>query len=153
MTEQICEKLHFNGQVFDMCCEPLEEYLKIKGIEIVITGSITSCLWRGYIGTWSIQDEKLYLLELNEFNSKEVDITPNLKTKDCPIFCSWFSGELMYREGECLNSFHGGFGGEYEYETYLKFKQGILESSHTIKNVKDEVTRKISETDFDDLPF
>lgn len=66
MTAQIGEKLYYDGIKYSMAAEPLDQYLENNKIEQEKYSRCSAC-WRGYLGTWKIQDDKLYLIELEEF--------------------------------------------------------------------------------------
>lgn len=61
MTAQIREKLIYNGEEYYMATEPLQPYLEEK--KIVFDYLSTAC-WRGYVGEWVVEDNKLYLINL-----------------------------------------------------------------------------------------
>ncbi|WP_051215946.1 hypothetical protein [Ferrimonas futtsuensis] len=54
---------------------------------------LSSCCWREYLGTWSIDDGRLYLKE----------IRGKYRLTDGPLFAQWFSGELTLPQGELLD--------------------------------------------------
>lgn len=61
MTAQCRERLIYNGEEYYLATEPLASYL-IK-YDIRFIAPHTAC-WRGYIGSWLIEDNKLYLVDL-----------------------------------------------------------------------------------------
>jgi len=63
MTAQIGEKLKFEGRELSMCSEPLGDYFVFSGIDPELEFTCTA-LWRGYVGTWEIRDDRLYLIGL-----------------------------------------------------------------------------------------
>ena len=56
MTAQIREKLRYNGKIYHLAAEPLHPYLIEHKIKFV--SSSTAC-WRGYVGSWLIEDNHL----------------------------------------------------------------------------------------------
>ena len=62
MTAQVPETLIYKNKVLAMTCTPLDEYLKNKNISLdKYNKSWDSALWRGYIGTWEIENNQLFL--------------------------------------------------------------------------------------------
>ncbi|WP_166507301.1 hypothetical protein [Frigidibacter mobilis] len=60
MTAQFPEKIIYQGEELAMCTEPLEDYFSKGGIRPCFRRSSTA-LWRRYIGSWEIVDDRLYL--------------------------------------------------------------------------------------------
>ena len=109
MTAQAREKLMYNGQEYHLATEPLRPYLEKNKIEFEAPS--TAC-WRGYYGSWSIEDDKLYLTELtayakiesNErriFNGVEVGLEYLFPNQN-KVLAEWFSGELDFWSGQLL---------------------------------------------------
>ena len=84
MTAQIREKLKYNGKIYHLAAEPLYPYLVEHKIKFV--SSSTAC-WRGYVGSWLIEDDHLYLVDLKAYipqRESPVEIklkNENFKTK------------------------------------------------------------------------
>lgn len=133
MTAQCSEKLIFKGRTVEMTCEPLKEYLAEKSINFPL---INTACWRGYIGSWEIKDNKLYLISLDDFSDEGISLHHIFSDyTEAPYHFKQFSGEITFVEGENLEYIHGGFGGVYEYETHLSFKDGCLISGYKTKYV------------------
>ena len=64
MTAQISEKLLFEGERHAMCTNPLGDYCALGG-ELPNFESNCTALWRGYVGTWEVINERLYLIDLS----------------------------------------------------------------------------------------
>lgn len=64
MTAQISERLIYEGQQLSMCTNPLSLYFAMGGDGPKFEYNCTA-LWRGYVGTWEIVDDRLYLIELH----------------------------------------------------------------------------------------
>jgi hypothetical protein len=63
MTAQIGETLHYRGESLTMATEPLESYFAMGGAHPGFAANSTA-LHRGYVGSWEITRERLYLVEL-----------------------------------------------------------------------------------------
>lgn len=141
MTAQAREKLIYNGQEYHLATEPLRPYLEKNKIEFEAPS--TAC-WRGYYGSWSIEDDKLYLTELtayakietNErrfFNGVEVGLEYLFPNQD-KVFAEWFSGELRIPYGEMIRYVHMGYESIYEKELFIKIESGNVVGSSEIDN-------------------
>ena len=64
MTAQIAERLHYQGEDVAMCTNPLSDYFAMGGTNPRFESNCTA-LWRGYVGSWEIVDDRLYLVELS----------------------------------------------------------------------------------------
>lgn len=93
MTLQIKEKLTYNGRVYGMFDEPLRPYLYEHPIEHLgrIHSVCTAC-WRGYIGHWAIEDDKLYLVRLDSIDREP--LLDKLFPGQEKVFAEWFSGTI-----------------------------------------------------------
>jgi len=63
MTAQEREMLYYNGKTYWLATEPLKQLFDLMGDDrpVLVSGS-TSC-WRGYVGTWEIENDKLFLID------------------------------------------------------------------------------------------
>lgn len=73
MTAQRREHLVYNNKEYYLTTEPLHLYLKDNNISFKCC--TTNC-WRGYVGYWSIEKNKLYLTDLKAYieNFQEVGL-------------------------------------------------------------------------------
>ena len=96
MTVQIAEKLIYNGQKYDLHTEPLKSYLykhPIERLNRTQTIFSTNC-WRGYVGHWAIEDNKLYLVELHSFEIPHRNALDDIFPGQQKVFAEWFSGTI-----------------------------------------------------------
>jgi hypothetical protein len=63
MTAQFSERLIFEGQQVALLSNPLNDYFALGGRNPGFESTSTA-LWRGYVGTWEILNDRLYLVEL-----------------------------------------------------------------------------------------
>ena len=135
MTLQIREKLTYNGEVYEMFDEPLRSYLykyDIERLNRTQTIFSTNC-WRGYVGYWAIEDDKLYLVELDCLELPRRNALDALFPGQQKVFAEWFSGSIS----TTLN----------EKYMYLEFK---IEKGKLIEVVQKENKYKYI-SDFDQL--
>ena len=122
MTLQIKEKLTYNEQKYKLHTEPLKPYLDEHPIERLGRTHIkrTDC-WRGYVGHWAIEDDKLYLVELDSFEIPHRNALDDLFPDQEKVFAEWFSGTI-----------HTTLDDMY---MYLEFK---IEKGHLVKVLEKE---------------
>ena len=135
MTIQAGDIISYNGEKTTIATEPLKSYLETRsdvGFIFKSTGLV-----RGYIGTWEIKNNQLYLISLLGFvdNNKKVDLSylfPN-KTE---VFADWFSGDIRIPEGELLKKINLGYASVFEKDRILSFKEGIIIGETVKDNTK-----------------
>ena len=150
MTAQAGEKIYYKGEWHSMATEPLRFYLDNLEKKPILRAPSTG-LWRGYVGSWEVKDDKLYLVSLvcfgENFEKKNMEYLFQ-DTKE--VFASWFSGKIRIPTGLLLKYVHGGYESVYERDIFLEFKDGCYLSSETIENPLPED----DEFDLsDELPF
>ena len=127
MTAQFSEVLFYKGQRVAMCSCPLNAFLRLSGFSKYFRRNC-SALWRGYVGTWEIVNDRLYLIEVKgEF----VDGSPcNLEAifPGYPdrVFAHWYSGTLRIPQGKLLKNVHMRFGSVYESDLHIEIQKGIV---------------------------
>jgi hypothetical protein len=103
-TEQTLDKLIYKTDTIGISTFPLntliETYPLIKKKLFHYSDTIcesTDC-WRGYIGTWKIENDSLFLIKLTNgcenhiFNLNKV--FSKRKTQNKRIFANWYTGEI-----------------------------------------------------------
>ena len=135
MTIQAGDILSYNGEKTTIATEPLKSYLETRS-DVGFIFKSTS-LVRGYIGTWEIKNNQLYLISLLGFvdNNKKVDLSYLFPNK-MEVFASWYSGDIRIPEGELLKKINLGYASIFEKDRILSFKEGILISETLKDNTK-----------------
>ena len=140
MTAQATEILLFEGEELSLCNEPLEYFLDNQQPPVKFMSPHTA-LWRGYIGTWSIEGERLYLKSIkatiiDEVSGgfQEVGLDAVFSGFPDGVFAHWFSGELRCARGALLKYVHGGFGSVYERDLFFKVKKGVVIDRREVVN-------------------
>ncbi len=127
MTAQMGERLIYQGREVSMCTEPLNDYFALGGERPDFSAPHTA-LWRGYIGTWEILDDRLYLIELAGQLENGAEATLATLFSDYPqrVFAHWYSGTLRVPEGKVIEYVHAGYGSNYERDRFIKIEKGIV---------------------------
>jgi hypothetical protein len=138
MTAQAAEALIYKGEKLSLCTNPLGAYL--EGVSSPIKFCATStALWRGYIGTWTIEGGRLYLAKLRGYIDKdgavdEVGLSYLFPDYPDGVFAHWYSGELRCPMGELLNYVHGGYGSTYEQDLFIEIEKGVVVNERLVGN-------------------
>ena len=157
MTVQASEILYFNGIRMDMCDAPLEDYFRISGGRPKFEYNCTA-LARGYIGTWEILDDRLYMIKFavggvgEEFRGIEVatffehdespvrfDMKSIFPCYPDRVFADWYSGTLRVEQGElikstCMNTY-------YEQYLLINVDSGVVTGTEVLKTDVEEVLK------------
>ena len=127
MTTQVKERIIIDAERYPLInCLSLPEDESI--IQIKRKGFIekSSNCWRGYVGTWEIKDDKLYLID---FSSGMYDVLVNL-----PILAEWITGIGMVATGDKIQGSSWDIT-RYESEMHLTFENGLVVKTQNITNV------------------
>ena len=127
MTAQIGEKLCYEGHEVSMCSEPLGAYFELSGINPEFDFSCTA-LWRGYVGTWEIRDDRFYLIGLSGTLKDGTEATVATFFPDFPerVLAHWYSGQLRIPKGKMLEYVHMGYGSTYEEDLFITIEKGVV---------------------------
>lgn len=131
MTAQVREKLIYGGKLLSMCSCPLYVFFKLSNFSKKIRSPHTA-LWRGYVGTWEIVDNRLYLIELcGDFvDGSQVSLEAIFPGYPDRVFAHWYSGVLRIPQGDLLKYVHMGFGSIYESDLFLNINKGYVVDVH-----------------------
>lgn len=127
MTAQISEKLIFEGKRVALLSNPLDDYFSLGGRNPGFQSGSTA-LWRGYVGTWEILKDRLYLIDLHGLLESGDDATmesvfPGFSER---VFAHWFSGNLRIPQGKQIKYVHMGYGSTYERDVLLTIQNGVV---------------------------
>ncbi len=78
-----------------MCTNPLSDYFAMGGANPGFESNCTA-LWRGYVGSWEIVDERLYLIGISGTLEGGVEASMTTMFPDFPdrVFAHWYSGTI-----------------------------------------------------------
>ena len=134
MTAQISEELFLEGETHQMFTTPLDEYCALGWALPKFAPSPTTSLGRGYVGTWEVIDDRLYLIAINGKLKTGQAASLEAVFPGCGerIFSHWYSGTIRVPQGKILEYVHAGFCSTYERDLLLEFEKGVLKT-RTIK--------------------
>ena len=124
-TSQVPEVLVYGGTTNDLYTTPLESLFPAGSPKVFIERPSSTACWRGYVGTWKIENDELYLVALREGHPRTGAIpldkvNPQWKS---PVKATWFSGILRIGRGKVLMG-GMGFSEKREIDIFLEIKEG-----------------------------
>lgn len=137
-TIQIPDKVIHKGKEYILHTNPLEEFFRIHPEKKPDFEFTSTALWRGYVATFEIIDDKLFIKDIeventkpdftgNEWKSVLKDIFPDSDK----IEADWFSGLLVLPYGKINNNIY------MDYSDYL-----VIEIENGKLNKEKKFTRK-----------
>jgi hypothetical protein len=135
MTAQEPDVLKYEGKTVEIFSTPLEQCFSKQNPRPQFQMTKTSN-WRGYVATWEITNQKLYLINLDGTikgggHADMQMVFPNAIDK---VFAEWFSSDIRIPDGEKLKYVHMGFESVYERDIILSFKKGALVKKKVVDN-------------------
>jgi hypothetical protein len=151
-TSQAPDVLIYDNKIYDLFANPLESFYTKRNnrppfrIRPDVMGSSSN--WRGYVATWEIKDEVLYLRAIDAWicDSDEY-VTDKCKKADLreifgesclkgKVRATRFSGHLRIPDGKLLHYVHMGYGSVYEREIILAVESGKVIGKTAVDNTK-----------------
>ncbi len=140
-TTQYPDFLIYQGDTLSIYANPMEAYFEKKGtrtIGDIEMNGVRTALWRGYIATWKLENDSLFLVKMQtDYCSdcpNEINISKEFGTKR--VFANWVSSELINPYGERLKYIYQSYESLYEYEKGFVFKSGKLTRINNYDNSK-----------------
>ena len=143
MTDQILESIIIDGKKYPFDGQPFDPYLEVR--DDIIFHSLQTSLYRGYVGTWEIYRDHLYLIEIsgdmitNENDGhrlmkpyKDSSNVEYLFSKRSPIMAGWFTGRLRIDLGYEHKNFDTGYCSKLEKERTIEIAHGVVVESHEV---------------------
>ena len=135
MTAQIAEKLLYQGEQVAMCTNPLSDYFAMGGFNPRFE-SMSTALWRGYVGGWEIVEDRLYLVSLDGTLEDGTDATLETVFPGFPdrVFAHWYSGTVRIPQGKQLEYVHMGYASKFEQDLFLEIERGVVVATRVRQN-------------------
>ena len=137
MTAQVGEILLIDGEQHEMFNEPLRFWFALSGVPSPFLGNSSAC-WRGYVGTWEIAGDRLYLVRLegNLLDDESVSIETIFPGWPNRVFAHWYTGTLTVPLGDMLHYEHIGYGRLHEETLFIDIERGVVTGLRQVKNSK-----------------
>jgi hypothetical protein len=137
MTAQIRELLYYKGEKYYLSTEPLQPLLDIIAEDKPTSKVVSTDCWTGYLGTWEIVEDKLYLIGLKGYpdGNDQFNMDFLFPNKD-KVHAEWFTGEIKIPQGKMLHYEHMGYMSIFEKDIFIKIEKGIMVSTREVDNSK-----------------
>ena len=138
-TRQVRDTLIMGNVKYAINTAPLGQldslhYFSLKeqvGFDLVFSWN-----FRGYVATWRVNGNKLYLETLKTGSDKADfrDVLKDFKDSRGNVFASWFSGTVICGTGSLLCASGNGWDDLNETEVELIIKSGVVTASRKYRN-------------------
>ena len=143
-TAQYPDKIIYKGKEYSLHSNPMEKYFA-QYPDKRPEGGMSTALWRGYVATFEIKDNQLYLKDIEVMNGstkndkgyyetiwKSVlnEVFPNQEL----VKIDWMTGLLVLPYGKMVNYVHMGYGSTYANYILLEIDKGELKTEKQFKN-------------------
>lgn len=135
-TAQAPDKIKYNDKDYSLFSNPLETYFKKYPDLRPKGGWRSTALWRGYIASFEISSNILYLrdIEINvrdtaskeRHGTKWISVLNDVFPDQKDIVVDWLTGLIVLPYGELLEYVHMGYASTYEHYLLLEIDKGIL---------------------------
>lgn len=139
MTAQAPESIEIDGGSHALCSEPLSMYNALGGGLPEFEGLWSTAIRRGYLGTWEIKGDRLYLIAIKALRKSgrfetadEIlsggyadlgELFPGYPNR---VFAHWYSGTLRIPQGKEIEYVHAGFASEFERDLLIQVERGVV---------------------------
>ncbi|WP_346861199.1 hypothetical protein [uncultured Draconibacterium sp.] len=129
MTIQINDRIYLDGKLYELLSTPLKAFFESHPEIQEFSGTASNCE-RGYVASWRLRNNVLYLTGFQPFESTVyVDRTQVLS--GTRMLADWYTGMLRIPVGPVVHRFSDGHA-LHEKEMHLYIENGILQN-HEVK--------------------
>ena len=138
-TAQSPDRIIYNGNEYALHSNPLESFFEKNPDKRPKGGIMSTALWRGYIATFEIRDNQLFLKDIkimvadttkneNNRNYTWKSVIDEVFPNQNEVKIDWLTGILVIPQGKIVNYVHMGYASTYEKYILLEFDKGDLKS-------------------------
>ncbi len=167
-TAQLPDFIVYNGDTLSLHSNPLALYPKENWITpknlFNSDGCFFTACWRGYVATWGVEKNKLYLKSVRnpcyptqlagvqvsykntdseKIGSEYADLKQLFpkQLKNGKVFADWVNDEMYVPFGSMLDYVHMGYESIYEFEYKFTIKNGKVEQVEKLDNRKSKFVK------------
>jgi hypothetical protein len=146
-TAQFPDKIFYKGVEYSLDSNPMEDFFKKNPDKKPRRGIISTALWRGYIATFEIVDNQLFLRDISieveiqgskEFDTKWESVMNEIFPGEKNVKVEWFTGLLVLPYGKMINYVHMGYASTFENYILLEISDGYLKKEKQYKHTEYE---------------
>ena len=148
-TGQQADKLFWKGKEYDLYSNPLEAFYpdETKRPHFMVGPMrIVTSNWRGYVASWTIENNALYLTGIESWfctgstkkSCRKVTLNHifGKRVKQGRVLADWFSWDLRVPDGKELQYVHMGYGSIYERDFIFEVAAGRVTKQTVIDNTQ-----------------
>ncbi len=134
-TAQAGDVLILGGKKYGIYTNPLAPWVQANPGRIPKSNVVSSGLWRGYIATFEIGDNHLYLTDIkilkddmkahDDMRSVMNEVFPGQKQ----VLADWFTGNIIIPNGKQVQYVHMGYASIYEKYIVLRVESGMVKQN------------------------
>lgn len=154
-TAQVPDLLIVDGKEFALNTNPLESQLEQKQWKPPEEAMVSTANWRGYVATWEVKEDKLFLKEVTILVSdpksdekyRRKAITSDLYPGVPEVHAAWYTGALVVPDGKIIEYVHMGYGSSFDHYQIFRVRAGqvIERLSMTATQFGDYKEKKFAE--------
>lgn len=149
MTDQVTEILIVQGEELWMCTDVLEAYFVSAETKSPFKWQSTDCR-RGYIGTWTIENDRLYLISMEgrTAHGTPLNLAHLFPGNRDRAFAHWYSGEIRCPAGKLLEARIVGWPWPnfYERDRFFTIREGVVTDKRIVTNDLPKSSEDVPET-------
>lgn len=147
MTAQIPDRIYCDdpcpwgkpaGDAEPLCSNPLQGWLAHHPVDFGPGGS--TALWRGYIATWRIRSQRLWLENVSgkKLASMFGDDPERVVEPDGLVLADWTTLEMRVPVGRQTQYVHMGYASQYEHDRLIQVQDGRIVLYELVDTQKDK---------------
>lgn len=156
MTIQITDNIILDDQTKSLFSEPLRGCPQCANVKLA---RMSTAVWRRYIATWKITEQKLFLINIDAKleTGERVSVNTLFSDPSGEVLADWFTGVLTVPQGRLLKQGIVGYDNIHEETLLIKICKGEVIAIEKQKNeveaptITVEVSR-LTEPDYLEIP-
>ena len=136
-TAQQGDVLVLNGKRYFIETNPLQPFLKQNPDKLPKSDVVSTSLWRGYVATWEVADERLFLTDVgiedavtkpgeSGFSTELRSVMSALFPGEKRVQADWFTGHIIVPDGKLVKYVHMGYASTFESYIILRVERGVV---------------------------
>jgi len=134
-TAQSSDIIIYKGKEYSLYSNPMEIYFEKYPNKRPKPKIISSALWRGYVATFEIKDNQLFLknIEIEKLFGGWKCVRKKVFPRKKSVKVDWLTGTLVIPYGEMVGYVHMGYASTYERYILLEIDKGDLKSEKQLE--------------------
>jgi hypothetical protein len=150
-TGQAPDKILIGGKTYPLISPPVIAVLRDHPERMPKAQVVSSGLWRGYIATWAIRDNRLFLEDVRIPTDAAYDapeskqwqsVMKNLFGNAAPRVADWHTGNLVIPTGDIVKYVHMGFASTYSSYVVATVVKGEVRQQRDMNEKEFEAFRR-----------